>query len=104
MPPPINTANVKKYHCLQDGGLTYPTVIVASTPNDGSETVTIPAVPATTTARVKIEAVGNIFFDISNANFSITIPPSRIYIQYTNTSHSFLPGACSMATNVSVSF
>ena len=27
---------------------------------------------ATTTARVKVEAVGNVFFDVSNANFTIT--------------------------------
>src|SRR6185503_7060932 len=39
--------------------------------NDGSEVVTIPNTP-TTTARIKIESVGNIFFDISNTNFTIT--------------------------------
>lgn len=54
-----------------DGGLTYPTVIAASTPNDGSQAVTIPNT-ATTTARIKVEAVENYFFDISNTNFTIT--------------------------------
>ncbi len=68
---PISCTNVR-ITLSTDGGLTYPTEIIASTPNDGSEALTIPAVPATTTARVKIEAVGNIFFDISNANFNIT--------------------------------
>jgi hypothetical protein len=67
---PVSCANVK-ISLSTDGGLTFPTVLVASTPNDGSEVVTIPNTP-TTTARVKIEAVGNIFFDISNANFTIT--------------------------------
>jgi hypothetical protein len=70
---PFNVANVK-ISLSTDGGLTYPTVITNSTANDGSEALTIPAVPATTTARIKIEAVGSIFFDISNANFSITVP------------------------------
>jgi hypothetical protein len=56
-----------------DGGLTYPFVLTASTANDGSETVTIPNV-GTTTARVKVEAVGNIFFDINHSNFTITSP------------------------------
>ena len=44
--------------------------MAASTPNDGSQAVTIPGV-ATSTARIKIESVGNIFFDISNADFTI---------------------------------
>jgi hypothetical protein len=53
-----------------DGGLTYPTVLAASTPNDGAELVKLPAT-TTTTARIKIEAVGNYFFDINDATFSI---------------------------------
>lgn len=67
---PISVSNVK-ISLSTDGGLTYPTVLAASTPNDGSEVLTIPS-STTTTARVKIEAVGNIFFDISNNNFTIT--------------------------------
>ncbi|WPV70482.1 reprolysin-like metallopeptidase [Chitinophaga sp. LS1] len=66
---PVSTANVK-ISLSTDGGTTFST-LVASTPNDGSEVVTIPNTP-TTTARIKVEAVGNIFFDISNTNFTIT--------------------------------
>ena len=66
---PVSCANVK-ISLSTDGGQTFPTVLVASTPNNGSASVVIPATP-TTTARVKIEAVGNIFFDISNTNFTI---------------------------------
>ena len=67
---PVNTANVK-ISLSTDGGNTFPTVLAASTPNTGTAGVTFPNGIITSTARVKVEAVGNIFFDISDANFSI---------------------------------
>ncbi len=53
-----------------DGGTTFST-LVASTPNDGSEDVRIPDVE-TTRGRLLIQAVGNNFFDVNNANFTVT--------------------------------
>lgn len=74
---PINTANVNIL-LSTDGGNTFPTTLLASTANDGSQSVTIPSV-STTQARIKVEAVGNVFFDVSDANFTIStggnIPP-----------------------------
>ena len=70
--PPVNCANVKISYST-DGGLTFPTVLTFSTPNDGAEALTIP-IGITNTARIKVEAVGNVFFDISNSNFSVTAP------------------------------
>ena len=72
--PDINTTHVN-IALTTDGGNTY-VPLATNVPNDGSESVVIPNVNSTT-ARIKVEAVGNIFFDISNENFSIvsTIPP-----------------------------
>ena len=66
----INCANVK-ISLSTDGGHTFPNVLAASTPNNGSAQVTLPDA-ATTQGRIKIEAVDNIFFDISDANLTIT--------------------------------
>jgi hypothetical protein len=72
----INAANVN-IRLSTDGGNTFPTLLASNVANDGSEVVTIPTTP-TTQARIKVEPTNNIFFDINNANFTITaaISPS----------------------------
>lgn len=67
---PVNASNVR-IDLSTDGGLTFPINLAASVPNTGSASVTIPNTP-TTQARIRVSAVGNIFFDVSNANFTIT--------------------------------
>ena len=57
-----------------DGGFTYPITLAENVPNIGSRFITIPD-NVTTSARVRVEAADNIFFDISNNNF-IILPPS----------------------------
>lgn len=68
----INTANVK-ISMSTDGGNTFPFVLAASTPNDGSESVPIPN-QQSTTARIKVEAIGNVYYDMSDANFTVAAP------------------------------
>jgi hypothetical protein len=68
---PVSAANVK-ISLSTDGGQSFPIVLEAGTPNDGAQNVNIPNGVNTTTARIKIEAVGNVFFDISDTNFTIT--------------------------------
>jgi Metallo-peptidase family M12B Reprolysin-like len=66
---PINTANVRILLSTDDGA-TFSTVLAGSTPNDGSEAVPLPAGVQTTTARIRIEGVGNVFYDVSRGQLS----------------------------------
>jgi trimeric autotransporter adhesin len=68
---PVGTTNVK-ISLSVDSGLTYPITLAANAPNAGSQTVLLPNIN-TNKARVKVEAVNNIFFDVSNADFTIRL-------------------------------
>ena len=54
-----------------NGGFTFSTTLISNTPNDGSQIVTVPAI-YNEQARIKIEAADNVFFDISNYNFTLS--------------------------------
>jgi hypothetical protein len=79
----INTNNVNIL-ISTDGGTTF-TMLLANTPNDGSEAVTLPSTLAPY-CRILIEAVGNIFYAVS-PNFSIgyTVTQTTICTDYTRT-------------------
>ena len=71
----------------KDGGNTYPVTVLSNTPNDGSQVITAPTVVAdVTTARIMVKAVGNVFFDISDVNFTITQPPLPVTLLSFNVS------------------
>ncbi|HMX40473.1 MAG TPA: cadherin-like domain-containing protein, partial [Saprospiraceae bacterium] len=61
-----------------DAGKTYPILLAEKVPNDGSHYVKVPAT-LSLTARVRIDAVDNIFFDISNSNFRILNPTTPAF-------------------------
>jgi hypothetical protein len=67
---PVNCSQVRIL-LSTDGGKTFPTILHHATPNDGSETITLPAGMSTTEARIQVEAVGNIFFDVSDVDFTL---------------------------------
>ncbi|MFG6685097.1 reprolysin-like metallopeptidase [Mariniflexile sp. HNIBRBA6329] len=67
----INCQNVN-IKLSTNGGLTFPITIASNTPNDGSHTYTVPSIPNTSTARLLVEAADNIFYDVSNFDFSIS--------------------------------
>ncbi|WP_223607954.1 zinc-dependent metalloprotease [Chryseobacterium sp. OSA05B] len=64
----VNAANVDILWST-DSGNTW-TTLLAATPNDGSQAVTIPN-SATTTGRIMVKGSNHIFFDINNANIKV---------------------------------
>jgi subtilisin-like proprotein convertase family protein len=76
---PISAANVK-ISLSTNGGTNFPIVLAESVPNNGSASVTIPAGITTAAGRLKVEALGNIFFDINDVNVTVgaTAAPSII--------------------------
>jgi hypothetical protein len=68
---PVSCASVNVL-LSTDGGQNFGTTLVAGTANDGTQAVTLPNL-STTTARIKVACASSIFFDISNANFTITL-------------------------------
>lgn len=57
-----------------DGGQTFVITLATGTPNDGSASVVVPNA-GTTQARVRVRCAGNIFFDVSNTNFTVVGDP-----------------------------
>lgn len=66
--PGSNNVNIK---LSIDGGLTFPVILEANTPNDGSQTITVPSDIATTNCRLLIEPVANIYYALNASPFAI---------------------------------
>ena len=66
----VNAANVDIF-LSTDGGDTYPIALATGVANDGSHNIVVPNNQGTTN-RVMVKGANNIFFDISNSNFTIS--------------------------------
>ncbi|REC53297.1 propanediol utilization protein [Chryseobacterium piscium] len=79
---PVSTPNVTIL-LSKDGGLTWPTILVASAPNNGTYNYTVPGGLGNTVnnARIMVKGLNNIFFNVNLQNFTINssavvIPPT----------------------------
>ena len=97
----INCVNVDVL-LSTDGGLTFPIVLVAGTPNDGSQAIVIPNVSGTKN-RIMVKGSNHIFFDVNNADFTITGSGSADTIVPTSTAVS-ATGTTTSGTNLSWMF
>lgn len=71
----INAANVDILWSTDNGNSW--TTLLAATPNDGSQAVTIPNA-ATTSGRIMVKGTNHIFFDVNNANISVTPTAAKL--------------------------
>jgi hypothetical protein len=65
----VNCANVSVL-LSTDGGNTFPITLVASTPNNGSVSFTVPN-NTTTSGRVKVQSIGNVFYAVNAGTISV---------------------------------
>jgi subtilisin-like proprotein convertase family protein len=77
---PVSCANVDILYST-DGGLSFPNILVANVPNDGSHPITVPEI-STSQFRIIVKCSDNIFFDMSDEN--ITIGVEIVCVQFTS--------------------
>ncbi|SFN35772.1 Por secretion system C-terminal sorting domain-containing protein [Chryseobacterium oleae] len=70
----VNAANVDILWSTNSGSTW--TTLLAGTPNDGSQAVTIPNA-ATTTGRIMVKGSNHIFFDVNNANIKVNASAAK---------------------------
>lgn len=68
----IDTPNVT-IRLVTNNGESFDTVLVASTPNDGSHTITIPSDIVIENARIMVKGVDNVFFALNNQPIAINV-------------------------------
>jgi len=68
----VNTPYVDIYFST-NGGTSFPILLASKVPNDGTEIIAVPNSIGTQN-RIMVKGYENIFYDVSNTNFSITAP------------------------------
>ncbi|MBG6110847.1 subtilisin-like proprotein convertase family protein [Flavobacterium sp. CG_9.10] len=89
-----STVNIK---LSTDGGLTFPTTLAGATPNDGSQTITVPNFIAKN-CRILIEPTGNIFYALNSKAFAIGYSVTSSCNTYTFNAPFAIPESASYTT------
>jgi subtilisin-like proprotein convertase family protein len=71
---PVNAKFVDIY-LSTNGGTSFPILLASKVPNDGSEVISVPNIIGTQN-RIMVRGYKNIFYDLSNVNFTISAPSS----------------------------
>jgi len=94
----VNAANVDILWST-DSGNTW-TTLLAGTPNDGSQAVTIPN-SSTSTGRIMVKGSNHIFFDVNNANITVNAGSGTVDITAPTAPSLAASGTTSTSTNLS---
>ena len=82
-----------------DGGLTFPIILAANTPNDGSESILLPAsVPSSKNCRILIEPTANIYYAVNSKPFAIGYTSSTACNSYSFEDSFSIPYATTFIT------
>ncbi|MFC7774550.1 zinc-dependent metalloprotease [Flavobacterium sp. GCM10027622] len=73
-----------------DGGLTYPTVLVANTANDGNQLITVPNVSGQR-CRVMVKPTANVFFAVNSKDIAIGYSVASVCNNYTINPNAAIP-------------
>lgn len=95
----INAKFVDIYLSNDTAG-SFPVLLASKVPNDGSETISVPNT-AGTQNRIMVKAYDNIFFDVSNANFTIPAATSTFFAGFNGVAGEQNKSAC---TGSSISY
>lgn len=77
---PINTSEVEIL-LSTDGGSTFP-YSLATAPNVGAATVTVPQNTSTSAARIMVKPTDNVYYDISDTDFIISQPSPLTWLSF----------------------
>jgi len=98
---PVSCANINIYLSL-DSARTFPYILAANTPNDGSQIVTIPnVITNNASARIKVKGSGNIFFDLNDGWIKINQGVIPVVASFTPGDTAICSGSSLTFTNTS---